>query len=230
MNNALVLEPLVLPYSLLLVFAVAAVIFRMAKHVGKKDGVDAVPVLWRALVFGLVLARLGFVYEFRDAYLASPLSVIDIRDGGWSALSGFVGGWFYLLSQSMRRPVTRRPLHRALWTASAAGLVGSLAFACRWPPTRFGRRRSEAAWRCARSCGGAARRRCQVDGVVWPSGNTRRCLEGLRWRSFARAQACVTPSCRKSSAPGEHHDGATTEDRPARANRWCTGSSPQQPR
>lgn len=129
MSNALVLGPLVVPYSLLLMLAVAALTFGLARRMGKKDDVDAEPVLWRALVFGLILARLGFVYEFRDAYLATPLSVIDIRDGGWNALSGFVGAWFYVLSRSVRNPVMRRPLHRALWTASAAWLVGSLALA-----------------------------------------------------------------------------------------------------
>jgi thiol-disulfide isomerase/thioredoxin len=126
-SNALVLGPLVVPYSLLLVVAVAALTFSMVRRMGKKDGVEAEPVLWRALVFGLVLARLGFVYEFRDAYLASPFSIVDLRDGGWNALVGFVGAWFYVLNHVVRHPVMRRPLHRALWTASATWLVGSTA-------------------------------------------------------------------------------------------------------
>jgi thiol-disulfide isomerase/thioredoxin len=128
-TDALVIGPLAVPWSLLLVMAVTATTFGMARRTGKKDGVDAEPALWRALVLGLVLARLGFVYEFRDAYLAAPLGIIDIRDGGWSALSGFVGAWLYVLSQTRRHPAMRRPLHRALWTASAGWLAGSLALA-----------------------------------------------------------------------------------------------------
>ena len=51
---------------------------------------------------GVVVARLAFVWEFRSAYLASPLDMLDIRDGGWSATAGFVGAWLFALSQHGR--------------------------------------------------------------------------------------------------------------------------------
>lgn len=127
MSAALAVGPLVVPYSLLLLLSLAVASFTVVRHLGRKSGVDAEPGLWRALVVGLVLARLGFVYEFREAYLSNPLSILDIRDGGWNALAGFVGAWFYVLSQGMRSPPIRRPLHGALWTASLGWLAGSMA-------------------------------------------------------------------------------------------------------
>ena len=58
----------------------------------------------------------------------------------------------------------------------------------------------------------------------------RRALSGrTRPASFARAQACLTPSLPKSSAPGEHHGPLTPEDCPARAYRQRTGASTQPP-
>ena len=45
-------------------------------------------LLRRALLVGLVAARLAFVVQFHDAYLKAPLSMLDIRDGGWSPAAG----------------------------------------------------------------------------------------------------------------------------------------------
>lgn len=127
MSAALAVGPWAVPYPLLLLLALAVASFAVARHLGRKSGVDAEPGLWGALVVGLVLARLGFVYEFREAYLSNPASLLDIRDGGWNPLAGFVGAWFYALSQSVRSPPLRRPLHGALWMASLGWLAGSMA-------------------------------------------------------------------------------------------------------
>ena len=53
MSSALVLGPLVVPDSLRLAPTVAAVTFGVAKRAARMDGVDAVPVLWRALELSL---------------------------------------------------------------------------------------------------------------------------------------------------------------------------------
>ncbi len=80
MNNAFVLGPLVLPYSLLLVFAAMAVTLYIGKRIGQRVGIYVESALWKTPLFGLVVARLAFVLEFRSAYLASPLGILDIRD------------------------------------------------------------------------------------------------------------------------------------------------------
>ena len=92
MNNAFVIGPFVLPYALLLVFASVAATIYVGRRMGRKaGGIQVETVLWTPLLVGLVLARLGFVWEFRSAYFASPADILDIRDGGWSPTAGFVG-------------------------------------------------------------------------------------------------------------------------------------------
>lgn len=51
---------------------------------------------------GLVAARLGFLLQYPQAYGAAPFSVLDIRDGGWSATAGFVTATLYALSLGLR--------------------------------------------------------------------------------------------------------------------------------
>ena len=60
--------------------------------------------VWRTPFVGLVAARLAFVWEFRSAYLASPLDVLDNRDGGWSPTAGFVGAWLFALTLQGQMP------------------------------------------------------------------------------------------------------------------------------
>ena len=127
MNNALILGPFALPYSLLLMFSVIATSFYGGNRSGRKAAADVEPVLWKTLLAGLVVARLAFVWEFRLAYMALPWSLFDIRDGGWNATAGFIGAWLFALILYGRRPSLRRPLQAALLTGSIVWLVGTLA-------------------------------------------------------------------------------------------------------
>ncbi len=131
MNNVFVIGPFVLPYALLLVFAAIGASLFVGQRIGRKAGVEVEAVLWRTLLVGVVVARLAFVWEFRSAYLAAPLDLFDIRDGGWSATAGFVGGWLYALSRLGRSPALRRPLQWAMVTGSVIWLVGSIALSAR---------------------------------------------------------------------------------------------------
>ena len=131
MNNALVLGPFVLPYALLLVFAAVAATLYVGNRIGRKAGIDVESVLWRTLLVGLVVARLAFVWDFRSAYVASPLGVLDIRDGGWSPAAGFVGAWLFALSRGARLPALRKPLRSALLVGTAVWAVGTVALSVR---------------------------------------------------------------------------------------------------
>lgn len=129
MSNSLNIGPLAIPYSMLLLLVIAVASTLVSKRIGKKQGVDVESVLWWTFLVGIMTARLGFVYEFRNAYFDAPLSILDIRDGGWSPVAGFVGAWLYALSHIVRHPAARRPLHWALWTASVIWTAGSVALA-----------------------------------------------------------------------------------------------------
>lgn len=114
MNNALVVGPLALPYSLLLVFAAMASALYIGNRIGRKACADIESVPWQTLLVGLVSARLSFVWEFRSTYSASPLDIADVRDGGWNATAGFVAAWLFALSRGRRLPALHKPLRSAL--------------------------------------------------------------------------------------------------------------------
>lgn len=133
MNSALVLGPLALPYTLLLLFAVVAAGLLIGTRIGRTTGVDVEPVLWKALLAGLVVARLAFIWEFRPAYLAAPLTMLDMRDGGWNATAGFVAAWLYVLSLYRRRPQLRKATQAALLCGSLVWLGGTIALALLLP-------------------------------------------------------------------------------------------------
>ncbi len=131
LNDALILGPLALPYALLLLYAVVATSLAVGARSSRRTGVVVEPVLWKSLLVGLVVARFAFVWEFRAAYMVSPLSMFDIRDGGWNATAGFIGAWLFALNQYGRRPALRKPMQAALLTGSVVWLVGSIGLSLR---------------------------------------------------------------------------------------------------
>lgn len=131
LNNALVVGPLALPYSLLLVFAAMASALYIGNRSGRKANVDIESVLWQTLLVGLVFARLAFVWEFRLAYIAAPLDIVDIRDGGWNPTAGFVGAWLFALSRARRLPALLKPLHAALMVGTVVWAAGAVVLSLR---------------------------------------------------------------------------------------------------
>ncbi len=132
MNNAIQLGPLLLPLTLLLVFASAGTGLFIGRQIGKRAGVNAEnaeSAIWAALVVGVLVARLAFVYEYSALYLAAPLSILDIRDGGWNATAGLLGMWLYGLHRARKTPMLRKPLGWAMGTGTALFAAGSILLA-----------------------------------------------------------------------------------------------------
>lgn len=69
--------------------------------------------VWAAAVLGLLAARAGYVAHHFDAYGSAPLSVLDVRDGGWWSPAGWAVGGAWLLRCAWRRPALRQALARA---------------------------------------------------------------------------------------------------------------------
>ncbi len=126
MIPSLQIGPLALPPSLLLVFGAAALGRFTGKWVCRKTGIDVEPQLFRVLLVAVVVARLAFVWQFKDAYFASPLDILDIRDGGWDAQAGVITAWVYVFVWIRPRPALRKPLLAATGVASAVWIVGSI--------------------------------------------------------------------------------------------------------
>jgi thiol-disulfide isomerase/thioredoxin len=134
LNNALILGPIALPYSLLLLLAVIGASLFVGTRSGRKNARAVESMLWKTLLVGLVVSRLAFVWEFGSAYMASPWSMLDVRDGGWNATAGFIGAWLFALSRYGRNPGLRKPIQSALITGSVVWLVGTITLALQVGP------------------------------------------------------------------------------------------------
>jgi thiol-disulfide isomerase/thioredoxin len=129
MSPGIQIGPLAVPYSLLLVLAAAAAALFVGRRLRPSGPQEIENLLWQAFIVGLVAARLAFVAQYREAYLASPWTIVDVRDGGWSPLAGFAGAAILAFFRQRRRPDVRK----ALWSGLATGAViwgaGTLALA-----------------------------------------------------------------------------------------------------
>jgi thiol-disulfide isomerase/thioredoxin len=122
MTEVLQVGPLVLPTSAVIQIASVALAVALGQRAGRSAGVDAQPQLLRLVWIGLVAARLSFVWTWRSAYLDAPLTVLDLRDGGWDAVAGFAAASLVALHHAHQDHRLRRPLVVAV-------LVGLLGWA-----------------------------------------------------------------------------------------------------
>jgi len=92
MTPAIRIGPLVFPSDLLVLIVAAAVGLLAARLLTRRQQSrpDTGTVLWRALIIGLVVARLGFVWQFQDHFIENPLRILDLRDGGWAGMAVIV--------------------------------------------------------------------------------------------------------------------------------------------
>lgn len=124
-----------MPVAPLLLAGAAWVGLTIGRRVGRGAGVDPEPVLMRMLLLGLLFARLGFVWQWRGVYFNDPLSIIDIRDGGWEPVAGVVVASLYGLSQVSRQALLRRPVGTAFVATLALWMAGQAALLA-WPAAR----------------------------------------------------------------------------------------------
>ena len=125
MSQALQLGPLILPFPVLLAMGSGLVTFAVGRWRSKaSDAVDT--TLWVAVLAGLAVARLAFVWEYRPLYVAAPLTVLDIRDGGWNPTAGLVAAWAVAWHRGRQAPATASPLRWALGIGSSLFVAGSV--------------------------------------------------------------------------------------------------------
>ena len=108
------LGPFALPEGLVALFVLMlSWLLALRLVLAQKRRRDVIVTLsWNALVIGLFVARLIFLFRFHELY-ASPLAYLDIRDGGWHVESGVLAGLGYLLTQLARRRLLFKPVLRA---------------------------------------------------------------------------------------------------------------------
>lgn len=133
--DALPVGPLTLPTALLVALLAYTAALWVVHRPAQRLGVDLAGVVWRAALLGVLAARLGFVWQFRAAYLAEPLSILNVRDGGWEPQIGWVVAWVYALAKAQAQPTWRPALLKAAGLATAVWVVGAVSL---WQGSRPG--------------------------------------------------------------------------------------------
>lgn len=127
MTQSLQIGPLALPYGLLVTMAAFGLGWFIARRLARTAGIDADPLLTRMLLVGLVAARLAFIWQWRAPYFDAPLSILDIRDGGWDAAMGLAAACLYGLYRMRGAPGLRKPVLAAVLATGLVWALGSVA-------------------------------------------------------------------------------------------------------
>ncbi len=125
MRNAIQVGPLLLPFTLLLVFASIGATLALGKRLSKEAPDKVEEAIWRAMLAGVLSARIAFVCQYRTQYLDAPLTILDIRDGGWNAPFGLAGAWAYALYRGRRERAIRKPLCGAFGLGTIVFAIGT---------------------------------------------------------------------------------------------------------
>lgn len=126
MNSALQLGSLVIPNELLIQVLAVFTGMLLAKYLGLKISRHIESVAWRIVLIGFVSSRLMFVWRYHAAYFASPLGILDFRDGGWNAPFGYFMAWFYGVVTMKSQPQMRHALLGGLGIATVIWMTGTL--------------------------------------------------------------------------------------------------------
>lgn len=132
--GSITLGPFAFSLDLALTFASIAIIFVVAKLVGRRYGIDPEPALWKILIASAAASRIAFVLAYFDNYRQAPLSIVDIRDGGFMPSAGIATAlvmavWFAWRSRAWRMPLALSLLTGAIvWGGiSAVALLNDKA-------------------------------------------------------------------------------------------------------
>ncbi len=105
-----VLGPLAFPAGIVAVLAGVVVTFLIAAWLQRRGGRATERVLWLLLALALFAARAAFVLRWWPQYLAQPMSMLNLRDGGFSPWAGLLALAVAAALIAWRRPALRAPL------------------------------------------------------------------------------------------------------------------------
>ncbi|MFC5463007.1 prolipoprotein diacylglyceryl transferase family protein [Massilia niabensis] len=126
--DAINLGPLALPVRVvapLLAMAAASV---AGAWWTRRRAVDPSNTLWHMALWGLLAARAAFVLKHFDTYLADPLDILDIRDGGFVAFAGLLVALAIGADAARRERALQRPLATSVLAGIAVWAGATLAF------------------------------------------------------------------------------------------------------
>ncbi|MDW5441714.1 TlpA disulfide reductase family protein [Polaromonas sp. SM01] len=123
--------PFPLPLSQLFLMVALLVALAIGHLVGRRQKTGGIAsTLSDMLLIGLLVARLVFVALWFDSYRQVPLSILDIRDGGFTLWAGLLGALGVAIGQGRRRAALRKPLIFGL--AAGALVWGAMLATLHW--------------------------------------------------------------------------------------------------
>ncbi|AWB33421.1 TlpA disulfide reductase family protein [Orrella marina] len=122
MDRAISLGPLALSLNILIWMGSLWFGLWVASRVARRHAVHMYWQTYAVLVLGLTAARLGFVVQHLDTYLANPITILNIRDGGWQPWAGFAAVAFLMVVAALRRSPQARPIAAGLATVLLLGM------------------------------------------------------------------------------------------------------------
>lgn len=120
------LGPLGVSTELAIIYFALIMAWLVGWLVSRKRGVNPESALFNILLVGLVAARASFVYLYFADYQENLWRVVDIRDGGFIPVVGFLTALGMVVFYASRRPELRFGLSVGL---AVGGLVAILGFA-----------------------------------------------------------------------------------------------------
>ena len=126
MGASFQIGPFALPWGLLILAVAYLAADQLLARWARKRGLSTAPHSWLLPLLALVAARIGFVARYADEYLAQPLSIFNIRDGGWEPWAALAVAAVYVWWLWLRKKAVFQPLAGAVVLFGALWLGGQL--------------------------------------------------------------------------------------------------------
>ncbi len=118
--------PLALPIAPLLLAAALLASLWVGKR-GRAPHHAIESALYHILLAGVLAARGAFILVYWDTFRQAPLTMLDIRDGGFFPLAGLLAGAVLATRYAWRRHDLRHTLLRSLLAGAAVTVLGGMA-------------------------------------------------------------------------------------------------------
>lgn len=126
MPHTIALGPFAIQIGVLVTFLALWAGWVAAASLAGRRGLVIASELYLLVAVGVVGARLGFVAQYSTAYLDAPLSMLDIRDGGWAPGVGLLATTLMAGGLAIRRRSLGLPLATAIGTSTAVWVASTL--------------------------------------------------------------------------------------------------------
>lgn len=88
----------------------------------RKLNTELESIVWKTTLIAVLMGRAAFIIPYFDTYMRKPLSMLDLRDGGFSLMAACSAAAVAIAWFVWRKPVSRKPLIIA--TAISLSVVG----------------------------------------------------------------------------------------------------------